>query len=436
MIQNTFDRFKSILSAIPDFYADLRESGAFWGLIIVGILFFAVLLFNLIPGVNFVSDYALNSWTELLGILAGVFMLDRLRKYRDERNFVSDMVRQAGSTSNELAKDAIHTLKNQFDEQLNLANVNLRWANLAGVDLSRTNLTRVDFSFANLEGANFKEANLENTVFIGATLTNALFSGATLNRTEFTGANLTNADFRGITNDKLHAVIFRSKAGEDKYRQEVPQKEDQNYTVQLVGTLFENIDFTECDLTGIEFNKCEMQKAKFSGMNLRSVRFCECMLQDANLENVQADGTELEGCTLNDANLYKAYLRYANLVGCELERAAMKYTQLQAADYTGANFREAEMHGADLTAKQDREGGLILYEASFIDARFDGETKLPDGSKWSPQREQTLYEDFFMARKTGQLPDKETAQEEADILQELVRVTKKVVERFGETEEE
>ena len=50
------------------------------------------------------DGYKMNLFTELLGIAATVFVIDRLRAYRDREDLKRRLVREVGSRSNEFAK--------------------------------------------------------------------------------------------------------------------------------------------------------------------------------------------------------------------------------------------------------------------------------------------------------------------------------------------
>ena len=65
-------------------------------------------------------------------------------------------------------------------------------------DLANVNMKDINFKYANLTGVIFRGANLTDAKFQGRTdLTDAKFQGAILTRANFQGANLTDANFTG-----------------------------------------------------------------------------------------------------------------------------------------------------------------------------------------------------------------------------------------------
>lgn len=99
-------------------------------------------------------------------------------------------------------------------------------------------------------------------------------------------------------------------------------------------------------------------------------------LEEANLENARLGRADMRQARMDFSNLSEAKLYFANL-----EKADMSGVNLQKAVLSGANLREVDLVAADLR-------GALLSEADLTDAkltntRFDLETLLPDGKRWS-----------------------------------------------------
>ena len=138
------------------------------------------------------SGYNTNLYTELLGIGVTVFILNELAKRREVRQLQEQLVRNAASTSNEIAKDAVHQLRRQgwlTGEKGLLKGKNLRLANLESAKLFGANLSRTNLVSANLSGADLLSANLSNAQLIGAEL-----HGAHLFSVNLGGANLSQSN--------------------------------------------------------------------------------------------------------------------------------------------------------------------------------------------------------------------------------------------------
>jgi hypothetical protein len=146
------------------------------------------------------QGYTVNLYTEVLSIAVTVFILDYLNRRRDEHNaeraLKEQLVRDAGSTSNEVAKNAIHQLRKQgwlegengLLKRENLSRANLEDANLEGASLADVNLT-----FANLKNADLKVADISNSDLSFSKFEQARFNGANLEKAQCWVTNLRGA---------------------------------------------------------------------------------------------------------------------------------------------------------------------------------------------------------------------------------------------------
>ena len=167
------------------------------------------------------DGYSLNVYTEALGVVATVLIVDTLYRYRDEQrreqNLKDRLLREICSPEPDVVRSAFHEIrrrKKMFGEKSILkgemlkvarpGTVDLSYANLSGADLSSRDLqgfmfVRTNFSGANLarcklNSAPLTNANLENANLEGAWLNDAILLGANLK-----GANLQNANFENAT---------------------------------------------------------------------------------------------------------------------------------------------------------------------------------------------------------------------------------------------
>ncbi|PJF39740.1 MAG: hypothetical protein CUN55_13675 [Phototrophicales bacterium] len=330
------------------------------------------------------EDYLLNSWTELLGILAGVFVLDALRRLDEREKFQEDLIRQAGSSSNPHAKDAIDIIRAKgklTSEDSWLREQNLSYANLAGARLLN----------ANLRGADLTGCNLTDAELTGADLTDAILTDACLRKTKFIGAklirtNLNNSDLSGA--DCKDAQLENVKFNAD---------------TTIKKTDFERVDFTQVDLVGIRFlEDTILRKAQFKG-DMRGVHFDGVDLREAEFEGVNLSGATITNCKAQRAKLNNADMTGADLSNSEFEYAEMRRAVLKDANYEGANFYSAELFGANFTKTPSKEGFIDVHEAVFIEAKFNSQTVLPDGSHWNPEMsDEELFKKFSMIRNANQ----------------------------------
>ena len=160
------------------------------------------------------TGYWTNLFTEVISVAATFGLIGLYSKHRHRQQWKERLVHEAGSRSNERAKNAIDDLRwkgwlagdSGLLQGVNLRHANLegaglRYANLQGADLGRTNLEGAGLSYANLQGAKLSAANLQHaglyyTNLQGANLQGAVLQGAQLWGTVLQGAKLWDANLR------------------------------------------------------------------------------------------------------------------------------------------------------------------------------------------------------------------------------------------------
>ncbi|MEO1287332.1 MAG: pentapeptide repeat-containing protein [Chloroflexota bacterium] len=210
--------------AIQTQYRDFYAIGSGLTLVIIGIWIGSLL---------FTDGYGTNLYTEGMGVLVTILVLDRINQWRERQNMKKRLIREAGSRSNELAIGAVEWLRAEdwlvgensllrgahlwsaLLDNANLSDANLeesylRDASLRGVDLRGANIREANLRQVNLSGAqmgdadlqavNLHNSNLTNAVLLRANLRNARltyvdFSGANLKDAILEGADLSNAIF-------------------------------------------------------------------------------------------------------------------------------------------------------------------------------------------------------------------------------------------------
>jgi hypothetical protein len=125
-----------------------------------------------------------NVYTEVLSIAVTVLILNKLAERREENALKRQLIMNAGSLSNEIAKDAVHQISKR------------RWlirenGILKGADLMDANLQDADLNGANLQGAYLERAKLK-----GAHLEISQLQGAYLGEANLQGAYLHNANLQ------------------------------------------------------------------------------------------------------------------------------------------------------------------------------------------------------------------------------------------------
>jgi hypothetical protein len=179
------DEIKTIWREYRFFYQILG------GLLLVGIGVFIGMIAFSAPADR--TGYLINLYTSILSIAVTVFVIDFLNRRRDERREMrqlqEQLVRDASSTSNEIAKNAMHQLKRRdwlrgeggllrgailsganLDAAalngVNLAGAKMHFVSLKGAFLVGANLAGADLHNSNLQGAHLRDARLDETTIL------------------------------------------------------------------------------------------------------------------------------------------------------------------------------------------------------------------------------------------------------------------------------
>ena len=131
-------------------------------------------------------------------------------------------------------------------------------------------------------------------------------------------------------------------------------------------------------------------------------------LQDGTLRNKYFMGANLQGVYLKSVDLQGAYFDSGNLTGTFMSNANLKDISFYAANLCGAVLLDANLQGAAMNKADLREvnfGGAKLEgadffladlrNAKFVDATFDADTILPDGSHFDINRPEWEQLDVF-----------------------------------------
>jgi hypothetical protein len=101
-------------------------------------------------------------------------------------------------------------------------------------------------------------------------------------------------------------------------------------------------------------------------------------LGDGSLEEASLWNANLTGVNMWDVNLRGGDLHGASLQGAKLERANLTRANLWNANLENCLLSDVTLEGADLFHAK-------LNGARLRHTEFDGKTRLPDGSYWTPE---------------------------------------------------
>lgn len=162
--------------------------------------------------------------------------------------------------------------------------INLTATDLQGSDFAGVSLHKGKFKASSLRGANFAGADLTGSSFEATDARDANFDEANLTDCNFSVADLTGASFRGAT----LAGTQLNMSGQGAKFIDVNLIDVKLIKADLRKTIFEscvfnNVDFSYCDLRGIcfdgqtfigvKFDKSAMNEVSFRGATLKNVSF-------------------------------------------------------------------------------------------------------------------------------------------------------------------
>lgn len=178
-----------------------------------------------------IDAFDLNLTTEIIGIAVTVFIIKWFDDRRDKQLKLTELQQQlvedAASTSNEIAKHAVHVIRrhgwHKGEKGLlsgkDLSNADLReaflrGANLGGTDLRLSDMRGTDLLSVNLEEAIMGGADLRGAKFLSTKLSKAKMFNVKLSETVLEGVDLRGAYL--IQSDLTKAVFaFSNLSGAD-----------------------------------------------------------------------------------------------------------------------------------------------------------------------------------------------------------------------------
>lgn len=138
------------------------------------------------------------------------------------------------------------------------------------------------------------------------------------------------------------------------------------YKANLIEAELEDADMSETDLSYARLNGAILRKAKLQGSY-----FGETSLSNADLSSAKLQNSELVMAKLADTMLLGANLSNSVIMGTTFLNSNMSFTKLENVTIS----LQTSFFGAD------------LFRASFVGARLDETTILPDGSFFDPSQD-------------------------------------------------
>ena len=319
-------------------------------------------------------DYRMNLFTEGMGIVATVFMINRWYAYREQESLKRRLIREAGSRSHDIAISAVEWMEREGwlrGEDGLLKGANLREARLEGARMDGANLEG-----ANLERADLRGAKLNRAILNGANLVFAKAEGAVMNEARLEHASLNSA----VLDDAYLecAQLEYATLSHAKLRSAKLDYANFGFARML------NVDMTDSFTLSTNFFKANLHEAKLEGLTDFNSNYFEA----ATLTCVDLRGVDLEDGQLKDADLRMIDLRNSNLLGANLQ---------------GANLYGALLEGAHIWLKgglarlhhgNEESGAGSNYTEFWQRGTNLSHAVLPDGSAFSDEIDDDAIERF------------------------------------------
>lgn len=135
------------------------------------------------------------------------------------------------------------------------------------------------------------------------------------------------------------------------------------------------------DLQYWDFSKADLQGTCLFDFGLEGANFTQAWLTLADLDGADIEFTTFDKATLVDVRLIETAMYGAIFTNADLENAYMLNADARAADFSGADLLDAYLEG-------------VLFDENTV---FSEETRLPDGSMWTPDTDLSRFTDTSQA---------------------------------------
>ncbi len=133
---------------------------------------------------------------------------------------------------------------------------------------------------------------------------------------------------------------------------------------------FDNTDFSQQELCGLEYIKCEFTNCNFSGSNLKRSDLIDCTFRGCNFSLALLDNTGLKnvtfiGCKLIGINfsVCNSFLFSVSFRDCHLDYSSFFQKKMKKTMFIGCSLKEVDFEEADLS-------GAVFDNCDLYNARF------------------------------------------------------------------
>lgn len=135
--------------------------------------------------------------------------------------------------------------------------------------------------------------------------------------------------------------------------QPLPKGEYENCS--FINCVFTNADLSNIKFTECKFNSCNCSMANIAGTSIRDIQFKDCKLVGLHFEKCNSFlfAASYDNCNLTLASFYKLKLKKSIFRNCTLQEVDFSETDLTEAlfancDLSGAIFKDSILEKADL----------------------------------------------------------------------------------------
>lgn len=135
---------------------------------------------------------------------------------------------------------------------------------------------------------------------------------------------------------------------------------------------FDNIDYSEKELSGREFNGCTFNNCNFSKSDLSNNDFIDCTMNDCNLslgilKNASLNGVEFINCKLMgiDFGVCNDFLFAVNFDSCNLEYSTFFKRKMKKTSFKNCSLKEVDFAEVDLSMS-------VFKNCDLLGATFAG----------------------------------------------------------------
>ena len=142
--------------------------------------------------------------------------------------------------------------------------------------------------------------------------------------------------------------------------------------VDLSGATLEKGDLSQADLTGARLDRANLSGADLTGAKLDRCIAVKTRFREACLEGASLAGGEFAGADFSDAELTNVAAARVRMSNARLKCVSARHADLSGADLTDARLVEADLRDADLTGANLT--GADLSRADLTGAKLQGAT--------------------------------------------------------------